>query len=145
MCVFVRHPPTLCCQRWHVLVRPPVDLVSVCVHSQHQHHDASHNAPGDWTHRGALDHVQGSHLLICGGQWEEEKGRRGWAEGRLKYRGFQTPQEATTRQHETARAQIPTLMLRCWDIFYFTSILSSVWKEKLFNCRQTASSPLKNW
>lgn len=58
-----------------MLVRAPMDLVSVCVHSQHQHHDASHNAPSDWTHGGAFDHVQRCHLLVCWGK--REGGRRG--------------------------------------------------------------------
>lgn len=77
MCACVRQSSsishTLCRQWWHVLVRTPVDLVSVRIHGQHQHHDASHNAPGDWTHRGALDHVQRRHLLICGGKGEGER------------------------------------------------------------------------
>lgn len=82
MCACVRQSssisPTLCCQWWHVLVRTPMDLVSVCIHGQHQHHDASHNASGDWTHRGALDHVQRRHLLICGGKGEgERRGKNG--------------------------------------------------------------------
>lgn len=49
--------PTLCCQRRHVLVRSSVNLVSVGVNRQHQHHDAPHDAPGHWPHGGALDHV----------------------------------------------------------------------------------------
>lgn len=75
VCIAVR--PTLCCQWWHVLMRTPMDLVSICIHSQHQHHDASHDAPRDWTHRGTLDHVQRSHLLICGGRRERKKRKDG--------------------------------------------------------------------
>lgn len=49
--------PTLCCQRRHVLVGSSVNLVSVGVNGQHQHHDASHDASCHWAHRGAFDHV----------------------------------------------------------------------------------------
>lgn len=70
---------TLCGQRRHVLMWASVDLMSVCVNSQNQHHDASHDPPGHGTYRGALDHVQRGHLLICerkgggGGGWRGRK------------------------------------------------------------------------
>lgn len=60
----VRVRPTLRCQRRHVLVGSPVNLVSVRVNRQHQHHDASHDASCHWTHGGALDHVQRRYLLV---------------------------------------------------------------------------------
>ena len=62
--VCVKVGPTLRSQRRHVLVRASMDLVSVRVHGQHQHHDAAHDAPSDWTHRSTFDHVQRCHLLI---------------------------------------------------------------------------------
>lgn len=77
VCVCPSFSLTLCCQWWHVLVWAPVDLVSVRIHSQHQHHDASHDAPGNRTYRCAFDHVQRCHLFVCKRNREDKRRGRG--------------------------------------------------------------------
>lgn len=59
---------TLSSEWRHVLVRAAVDLVTVRVDSQYQHHDASHNTPRHRPDWGALDHVERRHLFVCTGE-----------------------------------------------------------------------------
>lgn len=65
---------TLSGQRGHVLVGAAVDLVTVRVDRQHQHHDASHNTPGHRPDWGALDHVERRHFFICAGGKKKREG-----------------------------------------------------------------------
>lgn len=73
---------TLSSQWRHVLVRAAVDLVTVRVDSQHQHHDASHNTSRHRPDWGTLDHVERRHLFVCTG--EKNKSPEGPGEG-VKY------------------------------------------------------------
>lgn len=109
---------TLCRQWRHVLMRAPVDLVSVRVHGQYQHHDASHNTSGNRTHRSSLDHVQRCHLLIWRGYKDKEAGVRSYLE----------------RIRDDARSQKRTEHFTCISLCSLKTILIAsswpIWRKR---------------
>lgn len=133
--------PTLRRQRRHVLVRAPVDLVSVRVHGQNQHHDASHDAPGNWTHRGALDHVQGRHLFVCGKKRRPREGSR-VSRRSLKGRLMARMGEQSSISQQGLGSE---LILRYWNVSYSVSLNSvKLAREMTRRFGQTASSSCEN-